>query len=117
MRPNLSKRINVGKFNRKIDFVTTTDGTNTAGDTILIPAVFKSTLASMEVVDGRDYFEAKKLQAELTYMFTTRYLRGLTPDMTIQYQGRTFLIHDILNIQEKNEFIVIMAIERVVKNG
>ena len=117
MRPNLTKRINIGSFNRKINFLMMTEGTNSAGDTILIPSIFKTVLASLTVVDGRDYFEAKKLQAELTYMITTRYLRNITPDMQIQYQERIFLIQDLLNVQEKNEFYVIMAIERVVRNG
>jgi len=98
--------------------MTYTKGTNEAGDTILIPTLFKNPiLAAMDVIDGNDYFEAKKYQAELNYLFTFRYISGLTPDMTIQYQARTFLIKEIFNVQEKNEFHIVMATERVFKNG
>jgi SPP1 family predicted phage head-tail adaptor len=97
--------------------MTYSQGTNEAGGTTLTPVVFKTTLAAMDVIDGSDYFEAKKLQAQLTYMFTSRYLQGITPDMLVQYQTRTFLIQDILNVQEKNEFMVVIAVERIFRNG
>lgn len=114
---NFNKRINIGDLNRKISFLTTTEGTNEAGDTILVPAVFQTALAAVSPIVGRDYFEAKKYQSELTYVITVRYFAGITPDMKIQFQDRILLIQDIFNVLEKNEFLEIVCIERVVKNG
>lgn len=109
--------MNPGILRHKITFLTTTEETNEAGDTILIPAVYKSVWASVSPVSGKDYLEAKKFQAELTYKFMIRYTSGITPDMQIEFKGRIFLIQDILNPLETNETLEIMAIERVVKNG
>ena len=109
--------VNLGSLNKRITILTTTEGTNEAGDTILVPATFKTVWASVSPTTGRDYVEAKKFQAELTYKFTIRYLAGVTPDMTIQFKTRIFLIQDIINPFEHNELLEIMAIERVVKNG
>ncbi|WP_407312054.1 phage head closure protein [Desulfosporosinus sp. SB140] len=109
--------MNPGILRHKITILTSVEGTNEAGDTILIPSVFKSVWASVSPVSGRDYLEAKKLQAELTYKFILRYISGVTPDMQLQFKGRIFLIQDILNPLETNETLEIMAIERVVKNG
>ncbi|AFM40330.1 phage head-tail adaptor, putative, SPP1 family [Desulfosporosinus acidiphilus SJ4] len=109
--------MNPGILRHKINILTTTEGTNEAGDTILIPSVYKTVWASVSPVSGKDYLEAKKLQAELTYKFILRYTSGVTPDMQIEFKGRIFLIQDILNPLEINETIEIMAIERVIKNG
>ncbi|TGE33328.1 phage head closure protein [Desulfosporosinus sp. Sb-LF] len=109
--------MNIGCLNKRINILTTTESKNTVGDTILTPTVFKTVWASIEPVSGRDYVEAKKYQAELTYKITIRYLAGVTPDMTIQFKTRIFLIQDIINPFEHNESLEIMSIERVVKNG
>ena len=109
--------IDPGKFNKRINILTTVEGTNVVGDTILTPTIFKTVWASVSPIRGRDYVEAKKYQAELTYKITIRYLTGVTPDMQIQFKTRIFLIQDIINPFEHNEMLEIMAIERVVKNG
>ena len=109
--------MNSGKLNKRITILTTVEGTNEAGDTILVPSTFKTVWASVSPTTGRDYVEAKKFQSELTYKFTTRYLADITPDMTIQFKTRIFLIQDIINPFEHNEMLEIMAIERVIKNG
>lgn len=109
--------MNIGSLNKRIDILTTTEGTNEVGDTVLVPSVFKTVWASINPVSGRDYIEAKKYQTELTYKITIRYLAGLTPDMTLQFKNRIFLIQDIINPFEHNESLEIMAIERVIKNG
>lgn len=109
--------MHIGSLNKRINILTTTEGANEVGDTILVPATFKTVWASVSPTAGRDYVEAKKYQAELTYKITIRYLKDLTPDMQIQFKERLFLIQDIINPFEKNEMLEIMAIERVVKNG
>ena len=109
--------MNIGSMNKRVTILTTTEGTNEVGDTILVASIFKTVWASLSPVSGRDYVEAKKYQAELTYKIIIRYLAGLSPDMTLQFKNRIFLIQDIINPFEHNETLEIMAIERVIKNG
>jgi len=108
---------NLGSLNKRISIISFTEGPNDAGDIIMIPGVFNTVWASVVPTTGKDYVEAKKYQAELTYKFTIRYLSGVTPDMQIQFKTRLFLIQDIINPFEHNELLEIMAIERIVKNG
>lgn len=109
--------MNPGKLNKRITFLTVTDDADEAGDTILVPSPFKTVWASVCPIRGRNYVEAKKYQSELTYKIIIRYLKDLTPDMTIQFKDRIFLIQDIINPFERNETLEIMAIEKVAKNG
>ncbi|KLU64021.1 phage head-tail joining protein [Desulfosporosinus acididurans] len=108
---------NLGSLNKRITLLTWVESTNEAQETILVPSIFTTVWASVSPVRGRDYMEAKKYQAELTYKITIRYLAGVTPDMQIQFKDRTFLIQDIINPFEHNELLEIMAIERIAKNG
>lgn len=40
-----------------------------------------------------------------------RYVPGLDSSMRITYKGRTFQIKSILNVEENNQFLQIMALE------
>lgn len=65
---------------------------------------------------GREYEEAQKLRAETTYNVLTRYFPGISTDMRILFRGRTFLIESVLNVEERNEQLQIVAVEKD-KNG
>lgn len=60
---------------------------------------------------GREYDEAQKLRAETTYNITTRYFPGITADMKIMYGSKIFRIESVLNIDERNEQLRIVASE------
>lgn len=90
---------------------------NEAGDVVQNPSVIKTVWASVSPVRGREYVEAKKYQAELTYKITIRYAKDITPDMQIKYGERIFNIKDIIDPFEKHEILEIMCIEKVFKVG
>lgn len=108
---------NAGKLNKRISFIRKTDGTakDTAGDTIIGTDTFATVWARVDYVKGREYFEAKKFQSELTYRITVRYMQGITPDMVISYNNRTFKIEDIMDPLEYHEVLEIMCFEKVYK--
>lgn len=60
---------------------------------------------------GREYDEAQKLRAETTYNVMTRYFPSITTDMRILFRGRILRIESVLNIDEKNEQLQIVASE------
>jgi len=114
----VTKHMRLGALNKKINFITMIEGPekDEAGDTILIPHIFKTVWASVSSVLGREYVEAKKYQSEVTYKIITRYLKdNITPDMQIQYGERFFNIQDILDPYEAHEFLEIMCYEKVYK--
>lgn len=104
---------NPGQLRQRITFQTTVPGTNEAGETIQVPKDYKTIYAAVEALKGREYEEAKKLRTELTYKITIRYTADITKDMTIKFKDRTLNIVDIINLYERNQFIQIMAYEKV----
>lgn len=72
--------------------------------------------AGVSPMTGREYEEAQKLRGETTYNVITRYFRGVTADMKILFRNRIFDIISVLNIDERNEQLKIVAKERD-KNG
>ena len=52
-----------------------------------------------------------KTDSEVTHRITIRFLRGLTPDMRLSFEGRIFKIEIIINTNERNREIEIQAIE------
>lgn len=61
---------------------------------------------------GREYEEAQKLRPETTFNILTRYFPDITSDMRILFRGRVFYIESVLNIDERNEQLQIVAVEQ-----
>ncbi len=102
-------------FKHRITFLKPMPDVNEAGDDILVDKPWKTVWAKAGPLKGREYLEARKVQPELTYLFEIRYIEGVTPDMKIEFKGRTFNIQSILNVDERNRFLEIYAVEKVEK--
>jgi SPP1 family predicted phage head-tail adaptor len=76
-------------------------------------ADFATTWASVEPLIGREYMAAKQVSAEVSHKIRMRYIAGLLPTMKIAWGAREFEIVSIINVQERNNEIVIMATEDV----
>lgn len=74
---------------------------------------FATVRASVEPLIGREYFAAQQVQATSTHKIRIRYLSGLVPKMRVLFGVRVFDIESILNVNERNEEIVIMAKEQL----
>ncbi|MGE7604939.1 phage head closure protein [Peribacillus sp. NPDC097675] len=73
---------------------------------------FKSVWCAIKTVQGREYFAAASTQNENTYRFVIRHMDGLHPSMKIKYDARLFEIESILNDDEANRTITIIAKEK-----
>lgn len=67
--------------------------------------------ANVSPKTGREYDEAQKLRAETTYNVHTRYFSNITSDMQIEYNNKLLKIESVLNVDEKNEELLIVASE------
>jgi SPP1 family predicted phage head-tail adaptor len=105
---------NTGQFRHRITFledVTVTDG---IGQEITEWVEFKKAWAMIKTVKGSEYVAAGAERATITYRFIIRYTTGITSDMRISYQGRTFdIIEPPINDDELNKTLTILAKERV----
>lgn len=60
---------------------------------------------------GTDYFTADQEQSEVTHLIKCRYVFGVTAAMRINFQGRIFAIKSVINVDERNRELHILARE------
>jgi SPP1 family predicted phage head-tail adaptor len=76
-----------------------------------MPQEYKTVWAAVTNLHGKEYFEAKAVQAENTVKFTIRFLAGIDQTMKILFQGKAYNITAIDNIKYRNRYIEIQAME------
>lgn len=60
---------------------------------------------------GREYYASKVVNAEVTGTVRIRYLAGVTPEMRIIDGTKTYGIEAVINIDNKNEELVLLVKE------
>ncbi|ALY08068.1 putative head-tail adaptor [Bacillus phage vB_BhaS-171] len=105
---------NTGQFRNRISIQQLTETENQMGDTVTGWEEFKNVWAMIKTVRGKEIMQAGAIQGELTVRFVTHYTPGITNDMRIIYDGRTFEITaPPINDDELNKTLTIMAREVV----
>lgn len=112
-----SPNFNSGSFRHRITFLKETITVDELMQEITDTQEFAKVWAMIKTVSGREYFSAASTQNENTYRFIIRYKSGLTPDMQIKFKERLFNIESILNDDEKDKTLTIIAKERVSNGG
>ena len=69
--------------------------------------------ASLEPLRGGEALRALQLEDRVTHRITTRYRAGITAKMRIRFKSRLFNIRSVINVEEANRFLEIMAEEGV----
>lgn len=87
---------------------------NTSGEEIPKYVDWKTAWAAVEPLKGREYLEAQKLRAELTYRIKIRYMAGLEQSMRVKFKDRIFRIESIINLNEANREVHLMCVEQVI---
>ena len=101
------------KMRHRITFLKPTESkVNSLSENVPEYTEFMTVWAYVAPKTGREYEEAQKLRAETTYNVVTRYFSGITTDMRILFRGRIFYIESVLNIDERNEQLQIIAVEK-----
>lgn len=106
------QRPRVGAMRNYITIEESTE-TNTTGERTLTWAEYKSCWASVMPLNGTEKFNLQQTMAEVTHRIRTRYLAGVTPKMRITWDSRTFNITSVINLDEGNHWLEILAVEQV----
>lgn len=106
----------IGKMRHRITLLSVTPAINENGFESELPQEYKTVWAAVTNLHGKEYFEAKAIQAENTVKFTIRFLEGLDQSMKILFQGRTYNITSIDHIKYRKRYMEIQAME-VDMNG
>lgn len=108
--------MDIGRTNKRVTFLKYEEKENRLLQTEQTLAAAITVWASVEPTRGREYQEAQRIRPELTYKVTTRYHKGITPDMLIKYKERIFEIVSIINVRERNEMLEIICTEKIQKD-
>ncbi len=84
---------------------------NSMGENVPKYVEYKTVWAYAAPKSGREYDEAQKVRDETTYNILTRFHKGITSEMRVRFNDRIFSIISVLNIDERNEQLNIVAIE------
>jgi len=107
--------MDIGRTNKRITFCQYEEKENGLSQMEQVLTKIKTVWASVEPTRGREYQEAQRIRPELTYKITTRYHKGITPDMFIQWGNHYFNIVSIINVRERNEMLEIICTEKIDK--
>lgn len=108
--------MDIGRTNKRIAFCRYEEKENELMQTEQALTEVKTVWASVEPTRGREYQEAQRIRPELTYKISTRYHKGITPDMFIRFKDRYFQIVSIINVRERNEMLEIICTEKISEN-
>ncbi|MFA2751099.1 phage head closure protein [Bacillus mobilis] len=100
-------------MNHRITIQTLTTVEDELGQSIEEWHEFKKVWCAIKTVQGREYFAAASTQNENTYRFIIRHTNEISPLMKIDFNGRMFEITSVLNDDESNKTITIIAKEKL----
>jgi SPP1 family predicted phage head-tail adaptor len=84
-----------------------------AGGYTLAWTNFATVWAEITPVTGDTVFVSGHLEAHITHKMTIRYLAGVTTDMRILWNSRTFNIRAVTNVEERNRVLELLVEEGV----
>jgi SPP1 family predicted phage head-tail adaptor len=67
--------------------------------------------AAVEPLRGREYFQAATVQSQNMIRFTTRYRKGITSEMRILYDSKSYDIQSIIDVNGRHQQLELMAKE------
>jgi SPP1 family predicted phage head-tail adaptor len=105
--------IPAGKLRHTITLQALTVSQDSYGGATEAWTTFATVRASVEPLQGREFFASQQVQAEVTTRFRIRYLAGVKPTMRVVFEGRTFDVQAVLDPNEMHRELHLMAVERV----
>lgn len=102
-----------GAYRHKITIQTPTETLDGFGQAVKSWSTFATPFASVEPLQGREYFSSSQFQAEVTTRVRLHYLSGVTAKMRVSWDGRIYNIQSIINPAERNREMQLMCSEGV----
>jgi SPP1 family predicted phage head-tail adaptor len=101
-----------GKLRHRLIFQEKAATVNSLGEPLTWTTSF-TVWGSVEPLSGREFFEAKQVQAQVSHRVRIRYRSGVAPSMRILYGTRAFDIQEVIDTEERHAELVLMCQERV----
>lgn len=106
--------MSLGKMRHKIQFESRDKTSDGAGGFSSSWDEAKEVWAHMKPASMRENFRGMKISEETSYEFTIRYQTGISAGQRIKYNDRIFNVKSVLNRDERDKYLDILAEEGVV---
>jgi SPP1 family predicted phage head-tail adaptor len=103
----------LGKMRHFITINKMLDSLSASGAVTETASTYATAYAEIIPLSGSEDYEAMGISADVVYRIRTRYIAGVTPKMQITWDGRTFTISSVRNIDEMNRWMVFECVEDV----
>lgn len=116
--------LQAGKLNKRVDIERNEGTADGLGEIVAsFVALYQNIPASIEPLQGREFYAARQFNAEVTHKVTLRYeYRDIKPADRVSYldpvQGtRTFNIEVVRNIEEGGHYFELLCTEQVGRDA
>jgi len=103
--------VDIGKMRHEIVIQQKPTTKNSFGETLNTWDNVCTIWASIEPLQGREYFSAEQIQSEVTTRIRIRYIDGIKPNMRVKYGDSIFNIKSIINPKYLNVELQLMCTE------
>lgn len=90
-----------------------TQSQNAFGEVIEAWGTLLSTHADIQPIRGKEYFESKSINAEVTHRVILRYQAEIKPSDRVIFNTRVFQIESVINVDERNILHELICIETI----
>jgi SPP1 family predicted phage head-tail adaptor len=105
--------VRTGDLRHQVILQSKTEGRDAVGGVVEAWSDVATVWASVEPLDGKEFFAAERVNADATTRIRMRYRAGVTPVMRAVYGARIFDIQNVINVDERNRELRLMVREVV----
>ena len=87
--------------------------TDSGGGRGLVWSTFKTAFAHVQQLSATNKYTQGVIDEKGAYTFTMRYTAGITNSHRISYDSKLFSITSVINLDERNKYLVIKGMEGV----
>jgi len=106
-------QVGVHQLRHRITIQNRTQSSDGMGGVTESWSTFATVWASIDPMKAGEVFWARHIESRVTHKVMIRYLNGLTTSMRFTFGGRTFQIKGIRNLEERRQWMEIVAEEGV----
>lgn len=104
----------IGRLNRRITIQSKTVTRDAYGGESISWTDVATVWAAVLPIRGREYVAIRQAGAEITTRFVIHYRSGITPAMRVVHGDANYDIVEVINAEDANRFLELMAMAEVV---
>jgi len=97
----------------RIEFKTDPPAVDDNGEEIIAWNLERTVWAEVKPIRGSEFLSAGQTQSEISHRIRCRFFSGMTPRKRIVLGTRAFDVVSAINVEEKDDYLEIMAKERL----